>query len=106
MRANGMVGFGLPRLMAQLNIEYDNGETVSVASDDSWKVTNCGPITANNEFDGEWYDARLELGKAESGYDDSGWKPAERMEAPKGNLCTALSESEGDGGDKAISVNR
>ena len=47
--------------MAQLNIEYDNGETVSVASDDSWKVTNCGPITANNEFDGEWYDARLEL---------------------------------------------
>ena len=60
MRANGMVGFGLPRLMAQLNIEYDNGETVSVASDDSWKVTNCGPITANNEFDGEWYDARLE----------------------------------------------
>ena len=42
MRANGMVGFGLPRLMAQLNIEYDNGETVSVASDDSWKATNHG----------------------------------------------------------------
>lgn len=94
MRANGMVGFGLPRLMAQLNIEYDNGETVSVASDDSWKVTNCGPITANNEFDGEWYDARLELGKwAESGYDDSGWKPAERMEAPKGKLVAQLSPS-------------
>ena len=52
MRANGMVGFGLPRLMAQLNIEYDNGETVSVVSDDSWKATNHGPITANNEFDG------------------------------------------------------
>ena len=60
MRANGMVGFGLPRLMAQLNIEYDNGETVSVVSDDSWKATNHGPITANNEFDGEHYDARLE----------------------------------------------
>ena len=68
-----MVGFGLPRLMAQLNIEYDNGETVSVVSDDSWKATNHGPITANNEFDGEHYDARLELGKwTESGYDDSG----------------------------------
>ncbi len=94
MRANGMVGFGLPRLMAQLNIEYDNGETVSVVSDDSWKVTNCGPITANNEFDGEWYDARLELGKwTESGYDDSGWKPAERMEAPKGKLVAQLSPS-------------
>lgn len=94
MRANGMVGFGLPRLMAQLNIEYDNGETVSVASDDSWKVTNCGPITANNEFDGEHYDARLELGKwTENGYDDSGWQLAERMEAPKGKLVAQLSPS-------------
>lgn len=94
MRANGMVGFGLPRLMAQLNIEYDNGKTVSVASDDSWKVTNCGPITANNEFDGEWYDARLELGKwTESGYNDSGWQLAERMEAPKGKLVAQLSPS-------------
>lgn len=94
MRANGMVGFGLPRLMAQLNIEYDNGETVSVVSDDSWKATNHGPITANNEFDGEHYDARLELGKwTESGYDDSGWQLAERMEAPKGKLVAQLSPS-------------
>ena len=89
-----MVGFGLPRLMAQLNIEYDNGETVSVVSDDSWKATNHGPITANNEFDGEHYDARLELGKwTESGYDDSGWQLAERMEAPKGKLVAQLSPS-------------
>ena len=94
MRANGMVGFGLPRLMAQLNIEYDNGETVSVVSDDSWKATNHGPITANNEFDGEHYDARLELGKwTESGYNDSGWQLAERMEAPKGKLVAQLSPS-------------
>lgn len=94
MRANGMVGFGLPRLMAQLNIEYDNGETVSVVSDDSWKATNHGPITANNEFDGEHYDARLELGKwTENGYDDSGWQLAERMEAPKGKLVAQLSPS-------------
>lgn len=94
MRANGMVGFGLPRLMAQLNIECDNGETVSVVSDDSWKATNHGPITANNEFDGEHYDARLELGKwTESGYDDSGWQLAERMEAPKGKLVAQLSPS-------------
>ena len=51
------------------------------------------------------YDARLELGKwTESGYDDSGWQLAERMEAPKGKLVAQLSESEGDGGIKPISV--
>lgn len=94
MRANGMIGFGLPRLMAQLNIEYDNDETVSVVSDESWKVTNQGPITANNEFDGEEYDARLNLGKwTESGYNDFGWQPAERMGSPKGKLVAQLSPS-------------
>lgn len=94
MRANGMIGFGLPRLMAQLNIEYDNNETVSVVSDESWKVTNQGPITANNEFDGEEYDARLNLGKwTESGYNDFGWQPAERMGSPKGKLVAQLSPS-------------
>ena len=94
MRANSMVTFGLPRLIAQLNIEYDHGETVSILSDGTWKANNKGPITANNEFDGEKYDARLDLGKwTESGYDDSGWKPAERMESPKGKLVAQMSPS-------------
>lgn len=94
MRANSMVGFGLPRLIAQLNVEYDNGETVSILSDDSWKATDKGPITANNEFDGEQYDARLDLGKwTETGYDDSEWQSARRMEAPKGKLVAQMSPS-------------
>ncbi len=94
MRKEGMFGFGLPRLIAQLNIEYDNGEIVTIISDDSWKVTNKGPITENNEFDGERYDAHLELGKwNESGYDDSAWMNAELMEAPKGKLTAQLSPS-------------
>lgn len=94
MRNNSMASFGLPRLMAQLDIEYDNGEKVSVISDNSWKVTNKGPIVANNEFDGEKYDARLELGGwMESGYDDSAWMCAERMESPKGKLVAQLSPS-------------
>lgn len=94
MRTNSMVTFGLPRLIAQLNIEYDHGETVYILSDGTWKANNKGPITANNEFDGEKYDARLDLGKwTESGYDDSGWKPAERMESPKGKLVAQMSPS-------------
>lgn len=94
MRAHSMIGFGLPRMIAQLNIEYDNGETISIISDESWKATNKGPITENNEFDGEKYDARLELGKwTENGYDDSGWMKVDMMESPKGKLVSQISPS-------------
>ncbi|MDR0393529.1 MAG: glycoside hydrolase family 78 protein [Tannerella sp.] len=94
MRERGMLGFGLPRLIAQLNIEYENGEQEMVVSDDSWMATAKGPITENNEFDGEKYDARLELGRwTETGYDASAWRKAERMEAPKGKLTAQLSPS-------------
>lgn len=94
MRERGMEGFGLPRLLAQLNIEYDNGETATIVSDESWMATNKGPITENNEFDGEKYDASLELGNwTEKGYDTSSWQKAEIMEAPKGKLTAQLSPS-------------
>jgi alpha-L-rhamnosidase len=94
MRERGMLGFGLPRLIAQLDIEYADGEHATVASDASWMATNRGPILENNEFDGEKYDARLALGKwTEAGYDASKWKNAERMEAPKGKLTAQLSPS-------------
>ena len=94
MRAHSMHGFGLPRLIAQLNVEYDNGETVSIISDESWKATSKGPITENNEFDGEKYDARLELGKwTENGYDDSAWTKVDLMESPKGKLVAQISPS-------------
>ena len=80
-------GFGYPRLLAQLEIEYADGTRETVASDQSWKVTSKGPIIANNEFDGEEYDARRELGKwNENGYDESAWQAADIMSAPGGKL--------------------
>lgn len=94
MREKGMYGFGLPRLLAQLHIEYADGTSTTVVTDGSWKATNKGPITENNEFDGEKYDARLDLGKwSEAKYDDSSWQNAELMEAPKGKLTAQLSPS-------------
>lgn len=94
MREKGMLGFGLPRLIAQLHIEYADGKQEIITTDDSWKVTNKGPIRENNEFDGEVYDARLDLGKwTEPKYDDSLWKKADLMEAPKGKLTAQLSPS-------------
>jgi len=79
--------FGLPSLLAQLEIEYSDGSSQVVVSDESWKVTSKGPIVANNEYDGEEYDANLEMpGWDTTTFDDSSWQQADLMPAPKGKL--------------------
>ncbi|RYY33856.1 MAG: alpha-rhamnosidase [Sphingobacteriaceae bacterium] len=49
--------YGLPKLRAQIAIEYTDGSKAIIYTDNSWKLTNQGPIITNNEFDGEEYDA-------------------------------------------------
>jgi lysophospholipase L1-like esterase len=81
--------FGLPRLLAQLEVVYSDGSTDTIISDETWRVTSKGPIVANNEFDGEEYDARLEIVSWNlANFNDSGWKNADIMEAP-GGIITA-----------------
>lgn len=93
MREPGIHGFGLPRLIAQLHIEYEGKEDI-IITDETWQATNKGPVVENNEFDGEKYDARLELGEwTKSGYDASAWQSATKMESPKGKLVAQLSPS-------------
>ena len=58
----GTVNFGWPKMILQLRLEYADGSAGEIVSDESWKLTTDGPITANGEFDGEEYDARRELG--------------------------------------------
>lgn len=79
--------FGQPRLLAQLEIEFADGTSSRLVTDESWSVTNKGPIQANNEYDGETYDARLEqTGWTSPGFNDSSWSPCNSMPAPKGKL--------------------
>jgi len=67
--------FGYPKLLLQLNIEYTDGTTAQIVSDENWKLTTNGPIRANNEFDGELYDARMETpGWSQAKFDDSKWE--------------------------------
>jgi len=76
-----------PRLLLQLNVEFDAGERMSLCSDgENWKVA-AGPITYNDYNNGETYDARLENpGWAAPGYDDSQWQPVVLVEPPNGAL--------------------
>lgn len=86
--------YGLPMLKMQLLLEYANGTKEVIATNTTWKVTSNGPIIANNEFDGEEYDATKELkGWAITGYNDKNWDKATIMTSPTAKLVSQLNEN-------------
>ncbi|HPZ51138.1 MAG TPA: family 78 glycoside hydrolase catalytic domain, partial [Propionibacteriaceae bacterium] len=64
-----------PALFCQLELEYEDGRTEVVSSDSTFRV-GTGPVRTAGIYHGETYDARLESGWAEPGFDDSGWAEA------------------------------
>jgi alpha-L-rhamnosidase len=83
----GMTNFGYPKLLLQLRLEHTDGTITEVVSDNSWRITSDGPIIANNEYDGEEYDASKEMtGWNEPAFDDSRFLAAENAVAPLGEL--------------------
>ncbi len=69
--------YGLPQLLMQLEVTYTDGTADTIVSGPGWRITNRGPIRKSNEFDGETYDAHMELGDwIQPGYDDSRWETA------------------------------
>ena len=60
-------------LLCELRIEMENGGTVIVGSDDSWKCAT-SPVTFSGIYDGESYDANIENKNwSAPGFDDSSW---------------------------------
>ncbi len=72
---NHAAHYGRPQLLMQLEVFYKDGTSDTFTScKGGWKITNRGPIRKSNEFDGETYDARLDLGDwTMPHYDDSDW---------------------------------
>lgn len=88
------VNYGYPKMLFQLEIFYADGSQQTVVSDGSWKVTANGPIIANNEFDGEEYDARKEMPNwSKPGFDDYNWMNVDLTDAPQGNLEAQLNQN-------------
>ncbi|WP_303917815.1 glycoside hydrolase family 78 protein [Draconibacterium sediminis] len=80
--ADGYYGSNLA-LLFQLKIDYTDGSSEWIVSDKNWKVNN-GPIRKSDIYNGETYDARLELtGWASTGYNASEWKSVEEVDQPK-----------------------
>ncbi len=82
--------FGYPRLLLQMELDYADGTRELVASDNTWRATDNGPIGNNNDYDGEYYDARMEMpGWTETGFDAGRWRATDRMDPPAGPMTSA-----------------
>lgn len=88
-----MEGYGIygdPCLRLQLEIEYEGGTCQYVLSDNGF-TCSLGPVTMNNLYVGETYDARLEQkGWDLPGFDDRTWYPAVPDTTPKGEMRAQL----------------
>lgn len=65
------------KFLMQLQVEFADGSTQTVVSDQTWKWTD-SPIWEDHIYDGEKYDANLELpGWNKSGFSDADWASVE-----------------------------
>ncbi len=81
-----VLGYGTPRFIGQIELEYEDGTREVIASDESWRAERSA-ITRNQIYYGECYDARLEHeGWSTTSYDDSAWQAAVLKNAPCGKL--------------------
>ena len=95
----GKMTYGCPKFWLQIHIQYNNGKETIFGSDSSWRYSK-GPITFNNIYYGEVYDARLEqTGWSEACFDDSKWATAMKRPRVAGDLRVQMSPS-----DKIISA--
>ncbi|MFZ4777589.1 MAG: family 78 glycoside hydrolase catalytic domain, partial [Terrimicrobiaceae bacterium] len=87
-----MESYGCPKLLLQLDLLHADGSGSRVISDSQWKIRADGAIGWNNEFDGEYYDARKDDPSwTLPGHDDSLWGDAQIVCAPLGLLCAQSS---------------
>jgi alpha-L-rhamnosidase len=82
----GVRAFGVMRMLAQLHVVYDDGTSMDLVSDPTWKAS--ASPTTYTEFHGvEKYDARmLPPGWNTATFDDAAWVAAAAATAPTGVL--------------------
>jgi len=78
--------FGYPKMLFQCEVQYQDGSTETVVSDETWGLITDGPIRDNNDYDGEIFDAR----KKRFPPADKVELVAELVDAPKGKLVAQM----------------
>lgn len=81
---------GRPCVKAEMHIQYRDGSTNIIATDETWQTVP-GPIIRNNVYLGEHCDARLEQKSwCTTNADKSVWKNATLTEGPSGTLAVQM----------------
>lgn len=76
-------------LLCQIRVDYSDGSSEWIATDNSWKATNQGPVRKNEIYFGETYDARMEIPNwHKPGFDDRQWHAVRTADYPY-NILTA-----------------
>ncbi len=70
--------FASPKILCQLEITLKDGSKKTIISDETWKGTTNGPIRLASLYDGEIYDANLEIPNWNTAsFKDTSWKNTE-----------------------------
>jgi len=73
-----------PKYLATLRLEFNDGTTTEIGTDESWKTTSQGPILSSDLYDGESQDLRKAIpGWDKAGFSAAGWQPV-KIEASPG----------------------
>ena len=81
---------GRPCVKAEIHINYSDGSTQTIATDESWQTTH-GPVIRNNIYLGEHYDARLEKKAWNTKEADvTRWNKAVVVSGPDGEMCVQM----------------
>ena len=82
--------YASPALLLQIQVELEDGKRLMLTSDTSWKTAS-GPVVSNSIYDGESYDARLEIpGWDHPGFSDTAWPSAQAMKSSGGALSAQM----------------
>ncbi|MGB8193216.1 MAG: family 78 glycoside hydrolase catalytic domain, partial [Chitinophagaceae bacterium] len=73
---------GFPKLILRMQLEYSDGSTENIISDESWKAAP-SPITFSSIYGGEDYNATLEQAEWNTAsFDDAQWRQVVTVQGP------------------------
>ena len=82
--------FGVPKVIAELDLRYADGRTEIIGTDAQWKADR-GPVVFDSTYGGEDFDARrMPRGWETTGFDDASWAAAQVVSGPGGALLPAV----------------
>lgn len=85
-----LITYGMPKMIALINITYKDGTSENIVSGTGWKTTP-SPVTYSSIYGGEDYDARLEQPDWDmAGFNDRSWQNALSVKDPGGILVPEI----------------